>query len=120
MHAEFPVGAFIAAVLVLVPLPSHWRARNVATLSMIVWLFVSNVIYAVDSIIWAGNVLDSAPIWCDIGRCRLLHPYVNYLTIQPSNEVTDWCQHGTACVLPVHLHSSGTYIVGSAGPYLPP
>ncbi|KAL4077892.1 GPCR fungal pheromone mating factor [Scleroderma citrinum] len=66
MHAELPVCAFIAAFLVLVPLPWHWHARNVATLSMIVWLFVSNVVYAVNSIIWAGNVLDSAPIWCDV------------------------------------------------------
>lgn len=66
MPAELPVGAFIAAGLVLVPLPWHWRARNVAMLSTIVWLFVSNMIYAVDAIIWAGNVEDSAPVWCDI------------------------------------------------------
>ncbi|KAI5992351.1 Rcb2.42 [Pisolithus orientalis] len=66
MRAELSVGAFIAAGLVLVPLPWHWRARNVAMLSTIVWLLVSNIIYAVDAIIWAGNVADSAPVWCDI------------------------------------------------------
>ncbi|KAI6030039.1 Rcb2.42 [Pisolithus marmoratus] len=66
MPAELPVGAFIAAGLVLVPLPWHWRARNVAMLSTIAWLFVLNIIYAIDAIIWAGNVTDSAPVWCDI------------------------------------------------------
>ncbi|KAI6111893.1 Rcb2.42 [Pisolithus thermaeus] len=66
MRAELPVGAFIAAGLVLVPLPWHWRARNVAMLSTIVWLFVANIIYAIDAIIWAGNVEDSVPVWCDI------------------------------------------------------
>lgn len=66
MPAELPVGAFVAAGLVLIPLPWHWGARNVAMLSTIVWLFVSNIIYAIDAIIWAGNVADSAPVWCDI------------------------------------------------------
>ncbi|KAI6002483.1 Rcb2.42 [Pisolithus orientalis] len=66
MRAELLVGAFIAAGIVLIPLPWHWRARNVAMLSTIVWLFVSNIIYAIDAIIWAGNVADSAPVWCDI------------------------------------------------------
>lgn len=66
MRAELPVGAFIAAGLVLVPLPWHWRARNIAMLSTILWLFTLNVIYAIDAIIWAGNVADSAPVWCDI------------------------------------------------------
>ncbi|KAL4070137.1 STE3-domain-containing protein [Scleroderma yunnanense] len=66
MHVELPVGAFIAAGLVLIPLPWHWRACNVATVSISIWLFVSDIIYAINSIIWAGNVVDSAAIWCDI------------------------------------------------------
>ncbi|KAF8153838.1 GPCR fungal pheromone mating factor [Crassisporium funariophilum] len=66
MHLELPIGAFTAAVLVLIPLPWHWRARNVPTLSIIAWLFISNIIYGVNSIIWANNVNIVAPIWCDI------------------------------------------------------
>ena len=73
MHAELPVGAFVAALLVLVPLPWHWRACNVATVSIIAWLFVSNIVYAINSIIWAGNVEDSAPVWCDISEFDLSH-----------------------------------------------
>ncbi|KAL7278532.1 hypothetical protein ACG7TL_007531 [Trametes sanguinea] len=66
MHRELPAAAILAALLVLLPTPWHWRAGNVATLSMIVWLFVVNVIYAVDSIIWSHNVARVALIWCDI------------------------------------------------------
>ncbi|OCH88490.1 STE3-domain-containing protein [Obba rivulosa] len=66
MALSMPIGAFIAAVLVLIPLPSHWRARNVATLAIIVWLFVLNVIYCVNTIVWRKTVLNYAPVWCDI------------------------------------------------------
>ncbi|KAI0350979.1 fungal pheromone STE3G-protein-coupled receptor [Trametes cingulata] len=66
MHTELPYVAFIAAALVLVPLPWHWRARNIATLSMIGWLFVINIIYGVDAIIWHNNVNITAVTWCDI------------------------------------------------------
>ena len=51
-HPELPYVAFFAAFLVLVTLPWHWRAKNVATLAMVAWLFVINVIYGVDAIIW--------------------------------------------------------------------
>ncbi|KAJ7431628.1 putative fungal pheromone GPCR, STE3-type [Mycena galericulata] len=66
MHYELPIGAFIAAFLVLIPLPWHWRARNVPTLSIIAWLFFSNIMLAVNSIIWADNIRITAQVWCDI------------------------------------------------------
>ena len=65
-YPQLPIFAFFSAFLVLVPLPSHWRARNVATLALIFWLFFADFIYGVNSILWAGNVLDHAPVWCDI------------------------------------------------------
>jgi pheromone a factor receptor len=67
MHLELPIGAFIACALVLVPFPWHWRARNLTSLSMMAWLFVSNLTYAINSIIWAGRVDEVVPVWCDIG-----------------------------------------------------
>ncbi|KAI1782019.1 pheromone A receptor-domain-containing protein [Ganoderma leucocontextum] len=66
MYAELPYVAFVAAFLVLVPLPWHWRSGNVATLAMVAWLFVINVIYGVDAIIWSHNVKITALVWCDI------------------------------------------------------
>ncbi|KAJ6498400.1 GPCR fungal pheromone mating factor, partial [Mycena vitilis] len=66
MHPELAFGAFLTSALVLVPLPWHWRARNTTILSMLLWLFVSNLTYAINSIIWAGRTDNIVPIWCDI------------------------------------------------------
>ncbi|KAJ3505020.1 hypothetical protein NLJ89_g7634 [Agrocybe chaxingu] len=66
MHPEFAPVAFIAAFSLIFPLPWHWRAGNVATLSIIGWLFVINMIYAVDAVIWANSVDIVVPVWCDI------------------------------------------------------
>ncbi|EED83563.1 hypothetical fungal pheromone GPCR, STE3-type, partial [Postia placenta Mad-698-R] len=66
MTVSLPAASFIAAVLVLTPLPSHWRARNAATLSLIAWLFVVDVIYGVNSTVWANNVEVRVKVWCDI------------------------------------------------------
>nr|GAT45148.1 pheromone receptor Rcb2 B44 [Mycena chlorophos] len=66
MSAGLPLGAFVGALLVLVPLPWHWRARNVPTLSIIAWLFISNIVLAVNSIVWAGSIEIRAEVWCDI------------------------------------------------------
>lgn len=70
-HPELPIFAFLTAALVLVPIPWHWRARNVATLAIIFWLFVVDVIYGVNTIIWAGNVRNPVPVWCDISGFAL-------------------------------------------------
>jgi pheromone a factor receptor len=77
MHAELPIVSFLCATLVLVPLPWHWRAGTVPTLSIVFWLFLVNIINGVNSIIWADNVTIIAPVWCDIGERpvhRLLSP----------------------------------------------
>ena len=76
----FPVGAFIGVFLVLIPALWHWRARNVPTVSLIMWLFTLNVVYGVNSLIWSDNIRDKAPMWCNICGClvskatRLTHP----------------------------------------------
>ncbi|KAI0315013.1 GPCR fungal pheromone mating factor, partial [Amylostereum chailletii] len=66
MRAELPIGAFIAAFVVLIPSSWHWRARSIPTLSMIAWLFLDNLILGINSIIWSGNVKPVVPLWCDI------------------------------------------------------
>ncbi|KAJ6629063.1 GPCR fungal pheromone mating factor [Mycena sp. CBHHK59/15] len=66
MHYELPIGAFAASFIVLIPLPWHWRARNVPTLSLIAWLFIANMTYAVNAVIWAGSIDIVAQVWCDI------------------------------------------------------
>ncbi|KDQ50566.1 hypothetical protein JAAARDRAFT_141725 [Jaapia argillacea MUCL 33604] len=61
-----PILAFLAALLVLLPLPHHWKARNIATLTMIGWLSVSNMIFGINSILWANKVDIKLVVWCDI------------------------------------------------------
>ncbi len=34
---------------------------------MIFWLFISNVIYAVNALVWSNLVDIVVPVWCDIG-----------------------------------------------------
>ncbi|KAG1773715.1 GPCR fungal pheromone mating factor [Suillus placidus] len=66
MFIQLPATAFVCAALVLVPLPWHWRAGNISTLAISLWLFVSNVIFGINAIIWGNTVQNIAPVWCDI------------------------------------------------------
>ncbi|KAH8823737.1 pheromone A receptor-domain-containing protein [Flagelloscypha sp. PMI_526] len=65
-HPEFAPIAFLCAAALLLPLPWHWRAGNVATVSIVFWLFFSNVKLGVDAVLWSDNVRIQVPVWCDI------------------------------------------------------
>ena len=92
----FPAGAFIAAFLVLVPAFWHWRARNVPTVSLIVWLFILNVVCGANSLAWSDDIRDKAPVWCNICEffarkaTRLTHP--NFVP-QPLNSSLELRPH---------------------------
>ncbi|KAG9097622.1 hypothetical protein FRC06_007359 [Ceratobasidium sp. 370] len=66
MRVELPIVSFICTVLVLIPLPWHWKARNVATLAIIGWLSLINITRGINAIIWADTVVVKYPVWCDI------------------------------------------------------
>jgi hypothetical protein len=104
MHVEMPLGASVAALLVLVPLPWHWRARNIPTLSIIVWLFVSNVIFAVNSTIWSGNVDLAVPVWCDIGESTLLYCIIRLTSLLDSYKDSSRRDNGATSMLSLHLY----------------
>ncbi|KAJ7182529.1 GPCR fungal pheromone mating factor [Mycena crocata] len=61
-----PAIAFISFVLAFLPLLLHWRSRNIPLLSIIGWLALSDLIYGINSSVWAGNVNLAGPVWCDI------------------------------------------------------
>lgn len=65
-YPELAPVAFFAAFSVFLALPWHWRAQNVAPLSMIGWLFITNMILSVDAVLWAGAPEQRATVWCDI------------------------------------------------------
>ncbi|CAE6406821.1 unnamed protein product [Rhizoctonia solani] len=62
----FPAFCALALALLLLVLPTHVRTRNSGTLLFIGWTFTTTLIFFVNSIVWAGNLSDPAPVWCDI------------------------------------------------------
>jgi pheromone a factor receptor len=46
----------------------HVTAWNTGTCMYMVWTALGCLIYFINSILWRGNVLDKAPIYCDIGK----------------------------------------------------
>ena len=66
-YPEIPVAFCIVAVLVLMPLPSQLRARNIAGLTLIFSTILLSIVNTVNALVWAGHCRDVAPVWCDIG-----------------------------------------------------
>jgi len=62
------ISAFLAAILVLFPLPSYWRSRNVPILAIISWLFSVDLVQPANSVIWLDNTRNVIPVWCDISK----------------------------------------------------
>ncbi|RDX44930.1 STE3-domain-containing protein [Lentinus brumalis] len=62
----FPIFAFIGFVLALVPLPWHLEAWNSATCYYMMWASLSCLNQFVNTVVWARDALDHAPVWCDI------------------------------------------------------
>ena len=65
----FPVLCALAIVLVLLPLPWHVKARNTGTLMHAGWTILGNIVFLVNSIVWAENTNDLIPLWCDFCEC---------------------------------------------------
>ncbi|KAJ3832839.1 pheromone receptor [Lentinula raphanica] len=62
----FPIFAFFGFFLPLIPLPWHFQAWNSGTCFYIFWASLSCLNQFVNSLIWRGNVINSAPVWCEI------------------------------------------------------
>ncbi|QRV82261.1 STE3-type pheromone receptor [Ceratobasidium sp. AG-Ba] len=56
----------LSIVLLLLPSPWHWKARNTGTLLYIGWAVTGNFIFMVNSIIWNGNYEKELHGWCDV------------------------------------------------------
>jgi pheromone a factor receptor len=62
----FIVFAFLSFILVSIPLPWHLEAWNTGTCLVIFWTGTGSLIMSINAIIWDGNTVNWAPIWCDI------------------------------------------------------
>ena len=70
MYSEVLILSFISAALVLVPLTWYLYARNIAAVAIGIWLSGTNLIHAVDALVWAEDADIKASVWCDI--CKLI------------------------------------------------
>ncbi|KAF8512956.1 fungal pheromone STE3G-protein-coupled receptor [Hysterangium stoloniferum] len=66
MNPGYPTFAFLAFVLVLVPLPWHVHAWNAGTCIYMAWAALGSLIHFINSIVWAGNVDIHSMAYCDI------------------------------------------------------
>ncbi|TBU29735.1 pheromone A receptor-domain-containing protein [Dichomitus squalens] len=62
----YPILALLAAVVVVVPLPWHLQAWNSGTCLFMLWTAIGCMNYGINAIIWRADVIDRAPVWCDI------------------------------------------------------
>ncbi|KAH7912936.1 pheromone A receptor-domain-containing protein [Hygrophoropsis aurantiaca] len=65
-NLTFSTFAFIGFVLVSIPLPWCLQSWNIGTCMYIAWTSLGCLIQFVNSILWNNNVINRAPIWCDI------------------------------------------------------
>lgn len=72
----FPIFAFLGFILSLIPLPWHFQAWNSGTCFYMMWASLACLNQFVNSIVWRGNILNPAPIWCDI--CKWMGAPLDY------------------------------------------
>ncbi|KAG2056536.1 STE3-domain-containing protein [Suillus hirtellus] len=62
----FSMFAFLGFLCCMIPLPWHLEAWNTGTCLYMIWTGLSCLIQFINSIVWRGNVINWAPVWCDI------------------------------------------------------
>ena len=68
----YTVFSGIGIILSIVPLWWHvksWR-MHVGTCTYMIWTALGCFVHFVDSIVWNGNAINWAPVWCDISTFR--------------------------------------------------
>ncbi|KDQ50616.1 hypothetical protein JAAARDRAFT_141730 [Jaapia argillacea MUCL 33604] len=62
----FTAFSFLGFILVLIPLPWQLEAWNIGCCCYIFWTAAQSLMLFINSIIWHHNVVNRAPVWCDI------------------------------------------------------
>jgi pheromone a factor receptor len=68
-NTTFTVFSGISFFLSVIPLSWHLRSwdTHVGTCMFMIWTALACIVHFVDSIVWNGNAINWAPVWCDIG-----------------------------------------------------
>ena len=94
-----PTLNLLSCILVLLSYSrSMFRSWNVGVCTLAIWNIIACLINVVDTIVWADNVDNKAPIWCDIGIAFQLHHYYELLSADFIRSYSPCCQLG--CHLP--------------------
>lgn len=62
----FSACSFIGFVLCAIPLPWHLEAWNTGTCLYMIWTGLGCLNQFINSVVWNSDVIDKAPVWCDI------------------------------------------------------
>ena len=62
----YPIIVFFGSILVLIPLPWHLQAWNSGTCYFIFWTCVACLNQFLNSVVWASDMVDRAPWFCEI------------------------------------------------------
>lgn len=62
----FTTFSFIGFVMCCIPFPWHLQAWNTGTCLYMAWAGIACLVQGINSIIWNGNAINWAPVWCDI------------------------------------------------------
>lgn len=73
MRAELPVLSFFCLVILIITLPLNIKRKSIPNLVLSGWLLTCNLIHAINSVVWAHNVIIQIPVWCDIGKEFFIH-----------------------------------------------
>lgn len=65
-YPVFPLFAFLGFILSIIPLPWHLQAWNSGTCYYMIWTALACLNQFINSVVWHGNVINWAPVWCDI------------------------------------------------------
>ncbi|KAF9061816.1 STE3-like pheromone receptor [Rhodocollybia butyracea] len=86
MHASdptfplYPILSFLAIAVSFIPFPWHFRARNIGTCSYMLSTGLWSLVEFINSIVWADNVNNVAPFWCDISAQVIIGASVGLTT----------------------------------------
>ncbi|KAJ3857555.1 fungal pheromone STE3G-protein-coupled receptor [Lentinula lateritia] len=72
LYPFFTIFSFLSFLLPLIPLTWHLQAWNSGTCFYMMWASLIGLIDFINSILWAGTILDIAPVWCDFSTHVIL------------------------------------------------
>jgi hypothetical protein len=72
LYPVVPIMNFLSMLLLLLIIPGFWRTRIVALVSLVIWIFVGNLVSFLCKIYWRGHTND-APVWATIRESVIVH-----------------------------------------------